>query len=187
VHLVAIWGRPLGVRDAAALFEGDSAGELSTWIAEGVSADLLVSPGRQIVIRHDLIRESVYAGIPGAVRVALHRQYAEYLLTTGRGPLEAAPHMQESASVGDERAATVLADAAAESLPALPETATRNRGFRRPCGRGWPGSGRWPVSGRVEPPGPGARTGCPLPDRGAAVHDLPVDAELHRHQKQRGN
>lgn len=125
VHLVAIWGRPLGVRDAAALLERDSAGELSAWIAEGVTADLLFSPGQQIAIRHDLIRESVYASIPGAVRVALHRQCAEYLLATGHGALAAAPHMRESASVGDERAVTVLADAAAESVPALPETAAR--------------------------------------------------------------
>lgn len=128
VHLVAIWGRPLGVRDAAALLERDSAGELSAWIAECVTADLLVSPGQQITIRHDLIRESVYAAMPGAVRVALHRQCAEYLLATGHGALAAAPHMRESASVGDERAVTVLADAAAESVSALPETAARLMG-----------------------------------------------------------
>jgi len=77
--------RPLGIRDAAALLERDSAGELSAWIADGFTADLLVSPWQQIAIRHDLIRESVHAGIPGAVRVALHRQCAEYLLATGHG------------------------------------------------------------------------------------------------------
>jgi DNA-binding CsgD family transcriptional regulator len=141
VHLVAIWGRPLGVRDAAALLERDSAGELSAWIAEGVAADLLVSPGQQISIRHDLIREAVYAGIPGAVRVALHRQCAEYLLATGHGALAAAPHMLQSASTGDERAVTVLADAAAESVPALPETAARLMG--EAFGLLPPGHSRW--------------------------------------------
>ena len=128
VHLVAVWGRPLGVRDAAALLEPGSAGDLSTWIAEGVSADLLVSPGHQVAIRHDLIRESVYAGMPGAVRVALHRQCAEHLLATGHDLVEAAPHMQESASMGDERAVSVLADTAEESVAAVPEAAARLMG-----------------------------------------------------------
>jgi DNA-binding CsgD family transcriptional regulator/tetratricopeptide (TPR) repeat protein len=128
VHLVAVWGRPLGVRDAAALLEPDSAGDLSTWIAEGVAADLLVSPGHQVAIRHDLIRESVYTGMPGAVRVALHRQCAEYLLATGHELVEVAPHMQESASIGDERAVSVLADTAEESVAAMPEVAARLMG-----------------------------------------------------------
>jgi len=128
VHLVAVWGRPLGVRDATALLEPDSAGDLSTWIAAGVSADLLVSPGQQVAIRHDLIRESVYAGMPGAVRVALHRQCAEYLLATGHELAEVAPHMQASASAGDERAVAVLADTAEESVAAMPETAARLMG-----------------------------------------------------------
>ena len=128
VHLVAVWGQPLAVRDAAALLDRGSATELSGWITEGVHADLLTGQGQRITIRHDLIREAVDAGMPGAVRVALHRQCAEYLLTAGRGALAAAPHMRESASVGDERAVTVLSDAATESLAALPETAARLMG-----------------------------------------------------------
>ena len=128
VHLVAVWGQPLAVRDAAALLDRGPATELSGWITEGVHADLLTGQGQRITIRHDLIREAVDAGMPGAVRVALHRQCAEYLLAAGRGALAAAPHMRESASVGDERAVTVLSDAATESLAALPETAARLMG-----------------------------------------------------------
>ena len=128
VHLVAVWGQPLAVRDAAALLDRGSAADLSGWITEGVHADLLVGQGQRIGIRHDLIREAVDAGMPGAVRVALHRQCAEYLLASGRGALAAAPHMRESASVGDERAVTVLSDAATESLASLPETAARLMG-----------------------------------------------------------
>ncbi len=128
VHLVAVWGQPLAVRDAAALLDRGSAADLSGWITEGVHADLLVGQGQRITIRHDLIREAVDAGMPGAVRVALHRQCAEYLLASGRGALAAAPHMRESASVGDERAVTVLSDAATESLASLPETAARLMG-----------------------------------------------------------
>jgi DNA-binding CsgD family transcriptional regulator len=128
VHLVAVWGQPLAVRDAAALLDRGSAADLSGWITEGVRADLLIGQGQRITIRHDLIREATDAGMPGAVRVALHRQCAEYLLASGRGALAAAPHMRESASVGDERAVTVLSDAATESLAALPETAARLMG-----------------------------------------------------------
>jgi DNA-binding CsgD family transcriptional regulator len=128
VHLVAVWGQPLAVRDAAALLDRGSAADLSGWITEGVHADLLTGQGQRITIRHDLIREATDAGMPGAVRVALHRQCAEYLLASGRGALAAAPHMRASASVGDERAVTVLSDAATESLAALPETAARLMG-----------------------------------------------------------
>jgi DNA-binding CsgD family transcriptional regulator len=143
LEMVAIWGCPLDVRDAGALLAGDPidkladeptdqladeptdqlASELAASIAEAVAADLLIGPRPQLTMRHDLIREAVYDGIPGAVRVALHRECAEYLLGTGRGALAAAPHMQASARPGDERAVTVLRDAAAECRLAEPGTA----------------------------------------------------------------
>jgi DNA-binding CsgD family transcriptional regulator/tetratricopeptide (TPR) repeat protein len=133
LQLVAVWGRPLDVRDAGALLATEPAeklanqlpDELAASIAEAVAADLLVGPSPQLTMRHDLIREAVYDGIPGAVRVALHRRCAEYLLGTGQGALAAAPHMQASARLGDERAVTVLRDAAAESRLAQPGTAAR--------------------------------------------------------------
>jgi DNA-binding CsgD family transcriptional regulator len=128
MQIAAVWGCPLDVRDAAALLASQDtapllASELAASIAEAVAADLLIGPRPQITMRHDLIREAVYDGIPGAVRVALHRKCAEYLLGTGHGALAAAPHMQASARPGDERAVTVLRDAAAECRLAEPGTA----------------------------------------------------------------
>jgi DNA-binding CsgD family transcriptional regulator/tetratricopeptide (TPR) repeat protein len=139
LEIVALWGCPLDVRDAGALLAGEPtdqpadpladeptdqlASDLAASIAEAVAADLLIGSRPQITMRHDLIREAVYEGIPGAVRVALHRKCAEYLLGTGHGALAAAPHMQASARPGDERAVTVLRDAAAECRLAEPGTA----------------------------------------------------------------
>jgi DNA-binding CsgD family transcriptional regulator len=125
LRFVAVWGSPLDVRDAAALLGGAPADELTASIAEAVAADLLTGPPRQITMRHDLIREAVYAGIPGAVRVVLHRTCAEFLLATGHGALAAAPHMQASARVGDDRALAVLRAAAAECGTTQPETAAQ--------------------------------------------------------------
>lgn len=125
LRIVAVWGSPLDVRDAAALLGGAPADELTASITEAVVADLLTGPPRQITMRHDLIREAVYAGIPGAVRVVLHRTCAEFLLATGHGALAAAPHMQASARVGDDRALAVLRAAAAECGTTQPETAAQ--------------------------------------------------------------
>jgi DNA-binding CsgD family transcriptional regulator/tetratricopeptide (TPR) repeat protein len=122
-QLAAVWGRPLGVTDAAALLACEWAPELAGWIAEAAAAGLLAEHGQQVTIRHDLLREALYAATPAAVRAALHRRCAEYLLATGHGALAAAPHMQASAGPGDERAVSVLRAAAAACEPALPETA----------------------------------------------------------------
>ncbi len=128
VELVAVWGGPVDVSDAGALLAGGSPDALGGWAADGVRAGLLTERGTTLTIRHDLLRESTYAGTPAAVRIDLHRRIADHLLARGDGALAAAPHIRASAGIGDERAVTVLRAAAAECLPMLPEPAANLMG-----------------------------------------------------------
>lgn len=128
VQLVALWGRPVHIADVRAVLAGSSHDAFADRVAEGVRADLLVERGPDLTIRHDLLRESIDAGTPAAVRTDLHRRIAERLLAVGYGALAAAPHIRASASIGDERAVTVLRAAAAECMPMLPEAAANLMG-----------------------------------------------------------
>jgi DNA-binding CsgD family transcriptional regulator len=61
-------------------------------------------------VAHPLIRDTIYEGIGGARRVALHRQVGRVLLIAGRLG-EAALHFARSAGAGDDEAIQVLLEA----------------------------------------------------------------------------
>jgi DNA-binding CsgD family transcriptional regulator len=61
-------------------------------------------------VAHPLIRDTIYDGIGGARRVALHRQVGRVLLIAGRLG-EAALHFARSAEAGDDEAIEVLLEA----------------------------------------------------------------------------
>jgi DNA-binding CsgD family transcriptional regulator len=122
VRLTSVWGRPLPIEDAEKLLE-TPLDEIVAQSREAAERGLLLLEDERILFRHDLVRESVYVDLPAARRRALHLRFAEHLLSTGAGPLAAAGHARAGATVGDERAVTILAAAAAESTATMPEAA----------------------------------------------------------------
>ncbi|WP_200214338.1 ATP-binding protein [Micromonospora coerulea] len=114
VQLAAVLGRPLPVEDAPRLAtQRLRAG----WLDQVVATGLMAESETRVTFRHDLVRESVYADLLPSHRRSLHRRCWHYLLTSGHGPIAAAPHVQASAERGDHEAVEVLRQAAAQSSP----------------------------------------------------------------------
>jgi DNA-binding CsgD family transcriptional regulator len=76
---------------------------------------------RRFRFRHPLIRHAVYHSIRDGRRLAAHARAATVLGARGAGPMVCAPHVEQSATVGDEHAIELLsaaAQAAAGRAPA---------------------------------------------------------------------
>ena len=82
------------------------------------------SPGR-FRFRHPVVRRAVYDSASVGTRLALHRRAAQALEQRGAPAAALAPHLERSASAGDERAAAALAEAGRASLARAPATAAR--------------------------------------------------------------
>ncbi|MFF2146771.1 AAA family ATPase [Kitasatospora sp. NPDC058190] len=119
LQMGAVLGRRFGFEDAAALCDRPAAALLPA-LEEAVCAGLLDDDGDQLVFRHDLLRQAVYADIPPSARKALHREAARRLVTTGRQPTDAVPHILRGAVPGDEEAVALLWRAADDVLAVTP-------------------------------------------------------------------
>ena len=113
LEILAVLGRRVEIADL--LRFSDRPLERLGEILHGlVGARLVVEEerGRQIIyeIAHPLIQETIYRGIGGVRRRALHRLAGRALRATGRLG-EAAPHFARSAEVGDPEAIEALRDA----------------------------------------------------------------------------
>ena len=113
VGVASVLGRRFPPGDVAALM-GRPVGRLLGPIEEARGAGILTAVGEDLAFRHDLLREAVYAGLPGPVRRALHRDAATALLARGADATSVATHVAVGAVPGDERAVRVLEQAAAE-------------------------------------------------------------------------
>jgi DNA-binding CsgD family transcriptional regulator len=146
VRIGAVLGRSFTVTDASALLGAPSADSVLPWVEPAVRAGVLEDTGENIAFRHDLLRQAVYADTPASVRRALHRAAAAQMLTGGRGPLEAAPHILRSATTGDFEAASILrraATAAARNAPVTSaELSQRALSLLRPDDDDWEEYGR---------------------------------------------
>ena len=125
VVLVAVAGRPLPARDAAAMLPNMSAPELKRAVAEATESGLIVTCEDVLSFRHDLLREAVCAAIAPDQGREMHRACAAYYLAEAGEPLIAAAHARAAAAGGDlpgteiliavaERLAGVSADDAGE-------------------------------------------------------------------------
>jgi DNA-binding CsgD family transcriptional regulator/tetratricopeptide (TPR) repeat protein len=123
VRIGAVLGRRFAVADAAVLLGGSSTDTVLPWVEPAVRAGVLDDDGGQLVFRHDLVRQAVYADIPASVRQALHRAAAQQMLASGQGAVAAAPHVLRSAIVGDLEAVDLLRQAATASDDVPPDTA----------------------------------------------------------------
>lgn len=123
LQLAAVWGAALPVVDAESLLPA-SAQDLQYAVAAATAAGLLEPTTAGITFRHDLVREFVYAEVPAAQQMRLHRQVARHLVDSGRRAIEAVPHAAIGARTGDRRCLQILRQAAAESL-SVPQTAVQ--------------------------------------------------------------
>ncbi|MFK4226725.1 ATP-binding protein [Streptomyces sp. NPDC019890] len=65
---------------------GRTTRELLADLGESIAAGLLSDTGDRLRFRHELVREALYAGIPGSVRSALHLDTARALADAGVAP-----------------------------------------------------------------------------------------------------
>ncbi|MFD8704107.1 AAA family ATPase [Kitasatospora sp. NPDC059648] len=119
LQMGAVLGRRFGFEDAAALCDRP-ASTLLPALEEAVCAGLLNDDGDHLVFRHDLLRQAVYADIPPSARKALHREAARRLVSVGRKPIDAVPHILRGAVPGDEEAVALLRRAADDLLAVTP-------------------------------------------------------------------
>lgn len=115
VHLVAIAGRPLPVRDLAVLIDGDL--DLEQAVADAIESGLILASDGSLTFHHDLVREAASSAVPSAAATGLHRALARYYLSGG-DPLMAASHARAAAAPGDLTAANILLSAAELLAPA---------------------------------------------------------------------
>ena len=112
VELVAAAGRPLPVRDGFALMPSLSDGDDKDGLAGAVGSGLITMSADALTFRHDLVRETVYAILPGDRARQLHARLAEYHLSVLGEPLVAASHARAAATTGDLSSALILISAA---------------------------------------------------------------------------
>jgi DNA-binding NarL/FixJ family response regulator len=111
VEFVAVAGRPLPMRDIAALLPGLSGAGLT----DAVESGLIITADHALTFCHDLMREAVYAAVAASRARELHRVFAEHYLAVADNPLIAASHARAAATPGDLASARILI-AAAETL-----------------------------------------------------------------------
>ncbi|WP_406423980.1 AAA family ATPase [Streptomyces sp. NBC_01589] len=119
LQMGAVLGRRFGFHDAAALY-GQPPAMLIPALEEAMRAGLLDDDGDDLVFRHDLLRQAVYVDIPPSARKALHREAAGHLVSAGRRPIDAVPHILRGAVPGDEECVALLRRAAEDVLPVTP-------------------------------------------------------------------
>ncbi|MBL1097715.1 ATP-binding protein [Streptomyces coffeae] len=119
LQMGAVLGRRFGFHDAAALC-GQPSATLIAALEEAVRAGLLDDDGDHLTFRHDLLRQAIYVDIPPSARKALHREAAHQLVSAGRQPIDAVPHILRGALPGDEEAVALLRQAADDVLPVTP-------------------------------------------------------------------
>ncbi len=146
----AVLGHAFSIEDAAALIDDLPSTALLPLVELAVRAGVLDDDGQRLFFKHDLFRQAVYEDIPRSVRKALHRAAAARLLESGRGVLDAAPHVLVYAALGDHEAVDILRRAAAFVVSMMPVAAAQliERAFEliSPADPSWPDVGREAVN-----------------------------------------
>jgi signal transduction histidine kinase len=93
---------------------------------DGLLAVDLVRPiavPRRFIFRHPLVRRAVLESTPGGWRLGAHARAADALAAAGAAAAERAHHVEQSASLGDERAIALLRQAGEETAARAPAVA----------------------------------------------------------------
>jgi ATP/maltotriose-dependent transcriptional regulator MalT len=119
----AVLGHTFRLADVLSVL-GRSIAELWPAVEDATRATVLVDDADdQLSFRHDLLRTAIYDEIPGGVRRTLHRDAVTALMATGADAARMAPHVARSAERGDERAISILGEAAMALSGRNPTTA----------------------------------------------------------------
>jgi DNA-binding CsgD family transcriptional regulator len=118
----AVLGPTFRLEDAAEMLGGTPVTLLPA-IEEVMEAAIITAVEHAFTFRHQLLRRAVSEMIPQPARDALHRQYGEMLLGRGESAARAASHLLQAAHRDNPASLTGLDTAAAQTLPAAPQTA----------------------------------------------------------------
>ena len=122
LQMASVLGRRFSVDELAAITDRQPVALLEP-VREALGSGLIVEDGERLSFRHDLVRESIDAGLPAAMRVAMQRRALEVMLKHGAPPADVARLVMEVAQPGDLDAVAVLRRAAAEIAPVSPAVA----------------------------------------------------------------
>jgi len=118
----AILGPAFRLGDAAEML-GESPAALLPAIEEAMDAALISTTEYGFAFRNELLRRAVGDMIPAPVRSALHRQYAEILLSRRASATAAASHLLRAADPGDPASLPGLDRAVARTIRTAPQVA----------------------------------------------------------------
>ena len=111
LRLASVLGPEFSVGHLGVL-TGSPATVLATVIDEAVAAGVVVGAGDRLGFRHGLIRQSLYQGMPGALRSALHRQAAAALHAVAAPIEQVASHLLAAPDAAEDWVTGWLAEAA---------------------------------------------------------------------------
>ena len=118
----AVLGPSFQLEDAAEML-GETPAALLPTVEEVMGAGLMAATDNAFFFRHELLGRVIGEMIPRPARKALHRQYGQILLSRGESAGRAAGHLLQAAYPGDPASVADLDIAAAQTLPAAPQTA----------------------------------------------------------------
>jgi DNA-binding CsgD family transcriptional regulator len=122
LQMASVLGGRFSVDELAAVMDRTSAALLGP-VREAIGAGLIVEDGERLSFRHDLVRESIDAGLPMAFRRALQRRALDVMLKHGAPPSDVARMVVDVAQPGDLSAIEMLRRAAAEIARVSPAVA----------------------------------------------------------------
>lgn len=113
LQMASVLGRRFSVDELAALVDRSPPALLGA-LRAALDTGLIVEDGDLLRFQHDLVRETVDASLPTAIRRSLRRRAIDAMLAHGAPPSEVADLVMEVAQPGDQTAIGLLGQAAAQ-------------------------------------------------------------------------
>lgn len=107
LSVASVLGSTFSLHDLASMM-GCPAPDLAAGLEAAVAAEIVDAEESSYGFRHDLIRDALYQGVPGAVRAGLHLEAAATLQHGRRSLDQIAPHLVAGASADDPHSVDLL-------------------------------------------------------------------------------